>query len=256
MVACDLPTQEKYEGQISTLQRQINTLSDQLRIANQTIHQGQDDEEETPTPMLHMMNRIEEAEGKCLALRNQVIACCVDDTDYEAIAQMAYEQHQTTCPSEAATKSKYDIQQEIVDDVARSEELCDQDYLADEIDNAVEDVKSEYDDAVADEIALKEEAEEELLKLIGSIQVEREANHMTRVECQFNLWRDQQCQWNSQYSIDDEVGFLFEHFPEKDYPRCKQIFDTLYAEQGHKLLIALKDWHDGADDPTDDEDDQ
>jgi len=250
MVSCDLPTQEKYEGQISTLQRQINTLSDQLRIANQTIHEGQDDE--TPAPVLHMMNRLSEAEGKHLALRNQVVACCVDEPDYEAIAKMAYEQHQATCPSEGAMRNKasieHDIYHTIGEDYCEHNNMVDGDDVANDIDMAVSTAMEEYDEAHTGTIQRFQKQREDRAQRHMEI---LEKAQFTRVEQVFDVWRDQQCQWNSQYSIDDEVGFMFQHFGADDYPHCKKIFEDLYSCEGHILNIETKDWEEGQDDDDD-----
>lgn len=140
----DAKTQDDYEREISQLRRQNNTLQKALNIANQSITEAQDDY--TPAPVLHMMNRLKEAETELKTLQDAVLEALVDCPDADAIATLGHQLHLKTCPSHQQLQDKDTIYQNLVDDVAQEENLYDSDYVEEQIDAAQEETRDELED--------------------------------------------------------------------------------------------------------------
>jgi len=275
MKKMDAKTQDKYEAEISTLQRQINDLSGQLKIANQTIHEGQDDE--TPAPVLHMMNRLADVETKHIALRNRCVDAIVENTCYSAIAGLGLDCHEETCPPEQEKTNLEDIMMNICQDVADQNDLCDQDYLNDEVESARE---SAYDDGHDQGCEYQEEeTTNDFTNKLDALFGEGDGSWETRLEAiaekykanerriaqdyqtcvehmvdkltlKFSHWREVQCATNPQYSVDDEIHFLLGE--DQEGVIAKKVFDDLYPGQ-YSLTIKDKTYAVPGDDEYDQE---
>ncbi len=148
MVKMKVKTQDDYEGHISMLNRQINDLTGKLLLAEKTIQDGADDE--TPMPLLHMMERCSEAEKKYEDLRRDIIGAVIDCPDYTAVAGVAHKVWQTTCPPQKEQKTEEDVALALLDDVINTEELITDDTLQEMLDEKDDDCDAKLEDA-ADE---------------------------------------------------------------------------------------------------------
>ena len=155
--------EELKEGQLQHLRQENARLKGALALANKSITEAQDDE--TPAPVLHMMNRLEEAETTLKALQERILRDVVRDPDYVAIAQLGYQEHMRTCPSRRFQKSHADIADGIRDEVANTCDLCDTDYLEDEIDNATQMAEERGEEALEAQKLLYEQQIKTILEL-------------------------------------------------------------------------------------------
>lgn len=260
MMAIDYKTQDRYEQDISLLKRDNDRLVEQLRIANQVIHQAEDEEEETPAPLLHMMERCSAAEKKYDDLVREVLACSVDCPDVSAFASLAHQLHKAQHPNEKDQIDEKDLYTYLVEDVCEKEDLTGEADFGDAFDNGFEagkrDMEEEIDaflddfDPLMSRITRWERDASSWGTQLKDIQ-ERMEHHIlcqerAETDCEnweercvkgekksledkFQMWRELQCAVNPQYSVDDEVGFLLGEDPYGVY--AKDIFDELYPGQ-------------------------
>ena len=158
LIKMDAKTQDRYEGEISMLQRQINDLSGKLQLADGAIKKSMEDDEETPLPLLHMMERTAQAEKLYEDLRRDIIGAVIDCPDYCAMCDIGYDLWQTTCPPDKDQKTKEQIQDYMMDDVIEKNDLTTEDDFGDAYDNGYNAGKEEMEEYYDEQIdTLKEE---------------------------------------------------------------------------------------------------
>lgn len=158
MVKMDAKTQDCYEREISSLQRQINDLSAKLQLADASIKKSMEDDEETPLPLLHMMERTAVAEKKYEDLQRDIIGAVIDCPDYCAVCDIGYDLWQSTCPPKKDKKTKDQIRDYMMDDVIEKNDLTTEDDFGDAYDNGYNAGKEEAEEYYDDQIdTLKEE---------------------------------------------------------------------------------------------------
>jgi len=148
MMAIDYKTQDRYEQDISLLKRDNDRLVEELRIAKLAIHQAEDPEEETPAPLLHMMERCSAVEKKYEDLVRDFLACSVDCPDVPAIASLAHKLHEEQHPSEKDKIEEQDLYNYLVEDVCQKEHLADEGDMGEAYDNGVQAGKCEVEEDI------------------------------------------------------------------------------------------------------------
>ncbi len=89
----------------------------------------EDEEEETPLPVLHMMERCDVAEAKYEELHRQILLACCDSPDLNAVASIAHEQHKASGVKPEDVMDEDTIYDHLADDVATKEGLVDEDAI-------------------------------------------------------------------------------------------------------------------------------
>ncbi len=129
MMDIDYKTQDRYEEEIAGLRRQVEKTQGELLLAKKVIHEGADDEEETPLPILHMMARCDEAETKHQELHRQILLACCDSPDLNAVASIAHEQHKASGVKPEDVMSEDTIYDLLGDDLAEKENLVNEEAV-------------------------------------------------------------------------------------------------------------------------------
>ena len=128
MMDIDYKTQDRYEQEIATLRRQVERVEGELLLAKKVIHQGEDEEEETPLPVLHMMERCDVAEAKYEELHRQILLACCDSPDLNAVASIAHECHRASGVKPEDVMGEDEIYRWMTEDVMEKEHLiCEDD---------------------------------------------------------------------------------------------------------------------------------
>ena len=117
MMELDYKTQDRYEAEVAQLRRQVNSQAETIRLKDKTIHEGADDE--TPLPLLDMMNRLSAVEEKYEALRARVAKCLCDDPDIADLSQLGNDIWKELNPG-ANEKKKCMTQQDIFDNLIQA----------------------------------------------------------------------------------------------------------------------------------------
>ena len=89
MMEMDFKTQDRYEKEVAQLRRQINAQAETIRLKDKTIHEGADDE--TPLPVLDMMNRLDAMETKYERLRHRICEAVAEQNDLDLISKLGNE---------------------------------------------------------------------------------------------------------------------------------------------------------------------
>ena len=95
-----------------------------------------------------------------------------------------------------------------------------------------------------------EQHTQEIKGLKNTIINNEEQHKLNMLEAKFNTWREVMCQYDSQYTVDDEITFLNENFYNQEH--IKKVFDELY--QGEYVYdIHTKMYYDEEEEDEEDE---
>jgi hypothetical protein len=143
MMEMDFKTQDRYEQELCQLRRQINTQAETIRLKDKTIHEGADDE--TPLPVLDMMNRLDAMETKYERLRHRTFEAVAEQNDLEEIAKLGNELWAELNPEkDEYGYSKDAIYQDLIQD-AMDKELLVGNECHEELEQERDDLQEELD---------------------------------------------------------------------------------------------------------------
>jgi len=153
MMEMDFKTQDRYEKEVAQLRRQINSQAETIRLKDKTINEGADDE--TPLPVLDMMNRLDAMETKYERLRHRTCEAVAEKNDLDLISKLGNELWVELHPGEEDPHFNYSpgqIYQDLIQEAIEVEDLCGCD--------AYQEVEQERDDLIEE---LENEKEERAL---------------------------------------------------------------------------------------------
>ncbi len=151
MMEMDFKTQDRYEQEVAQLRRQINTQAETIRLKDKTIHEGADDE--TPLPVLDMMNRLDAMETKYERLRHSVCEAVAEQNDLDLISKLGNEVWRELNPDkDDYGYSPGQIYQDLIQEAIEVENLCGLD--------AYQEVEDERDELIEERDDLEKERDE------------------------------------------------------------------------------------------------
>ncbi len=223
MMDIDYKTQDRYEEEIAGLRRQVEKTQGELLLAKKVIHEGADDEEETPLPILHMMARCDEAETKHQELHRQILLACCDSPDLNAVASIAHEQHKASGVKPDDVMSEDTIYDLLGDDVAQKEGLVDEDAI--DYGPAYDNGKQEgYQDGIDEGQEIGEDRHREQV--------------LDQIEELFKPLMSRVVEWEKEYDWDDQLRQIAERM--EHHIMCQEAAETA-CEEWDKKCQELKE---------------